>query len=343
MQLQQTLDELCALACSITNAARISVGYRDNELKQVHVIAQSSGRPRKLAWRHRVPLVGQNTNFLLVPDVTKVSAFDGHAIFEDMPTLRSIAAYIIGNVGSREYLFSIWNPPKEFFDGAISHAAIDHLVSIFNEILIGNNNDDAPLVEISPDKPIDRSSSQVLVGTSSTSARFLLDTLTQKQRLLARNGCSYLALTSWRKDLKQYQIGALAALKAMPSTPCEEKIAAEICTGIRRVYGEAFQYIVPIPGGSSGQSESFSVRIARIAARNLNTGFADILLPQEVKIGKSHPSKSAKLEPYRIRGDISGNVLILDDVATSGRHIELASHAIRPLSTYCAAVVWIAV
>ncbi len=98
--------------------------------------------------------------------------------------------------------------------------------------------------------------------------------------------------------------------------------------------------VVPVPGGSSGKDDAFSILLAKSVARQLDIKFLDVLINSDT-VGSSHPKKSAKLQPFQVREKVSGNVLIVDDVATSGRHIELATLAIRPLCNFCTAVVWI--
>ena len=119
-------------------------------------------------------------------------------------------------------------------------------------------------------------------------------------------------------------------------------VAEELTTAIKRVYGGAFQNVVPVPGGSSGKKESFSMRIARRIASNLEIDYTPVLQAAPVRIGASHPQKSLRLQPYTVTDKIDGNVLIIDDVATTGRHMERANEVLRPMAKYCASVVWIA-
>jgi hypoxanthine phosphoribosyltransferase len=48
------------------------------------------------------------------------------------------------------------------------------------------------------------------------------------------------------------------------------------------------------------------------------------------------------LKPYGLREEVTGNVLIIDDVSTSGKHVELATNALKPFCKYSTAVVWVA-
>ena len=171
---------------------------------------------------------------------------------------------------------------------------------------------------------------------------FLFETLIRKRRLLARNGASYIALRQWRKPIKAHQIDALQAIKTDKSPAIVETIAEEIAQQIEKIYGKLFTHVVPIPGGSSGREASLSAAVAEIVAKKLGITLKNILRQPAVNQGKSHPKKSVTLQPYTTTEELSGNILVLDDVASSGRHIELAMQAIKKHSNYCTAVVWVA-
>ena len=51
---------------------------------------------------------------------------------------------------------------------------------------------------------------------------------------------------------------------------------------------------------------------------------------------------SAALQPYELLNPPKGDVHIIDDVASSGKHIELATIALRQATNYCTTVVWVA-
>ncbi len=58
--------------------------------------------------------------------------------------------------------------------------------------------------------------------------------------------------------------------------------------------------------------------------------------------GSSHPKTNAKRAPMRLAAPVEGPVLLVDDVATSGRHIEEASLLLRAQTAGAVlAVAWI--
>jgi hypothetical protein len=341
--MEAALEELCILACEVAQAARVSISYVRDQSPSLEVIARSTGGPRFLDAKFALSEVTREHPVLLVPVVADHPTLAKHPIVGAYANMRSLAAYWIYGEGTDNYVLAIWNPSQHFFNDPYGLRGIDRIIEVLRDLMastpnfrtptnatLHENSSPFPLPETKNDRPHEPAS------------RFLIDTLVKKQRLLARNGCAYLALRQWRKPLKPYQIDALAALKQYTEPRFEVEIAAEMSTAVKRVYGDAFQNIVPVPGGSSGQTESFSVRLARRVATNLNITVIDALVGEPVPRSSSHPKKSSNLKPYKVVQKVAGNTLIIDDVATSGRHIELATQALRPLSTYCTSLVWIA-
>jgi hypothetical protein len=339
---EDVFGEMCVLACTLAHAARSSISYRDIKAGKVEVIARSSGPPRQHDIKYALPKVSRKTPVYLVSNAEEAPDlidYPGNDIF---PNLRSVAAYWLGTHKGYDHFLIIWNPAQCFFNNTANEKAMDHIVAILKDLLIQSDKLQKTNPATTMEQMSERAVPAIVSPAGGAATRFLIDTLVTKQRLLARNGCSYVALRQWRKSIKPYQISALAALKACNDDCFEDEIATEMSAAIKRVYGDAFQFVVPIPGGSSSRSDSLSVRLAERIAKNLNAEFANVLVGQPVAKGKSHPAKSAALKPYLVNGNIRGNVLIVDDVSTSGRHIELATQAIRPLATYCTSVVWIA-
>lgn len=339
--MEEIYNELCVLSCALANAYRASISYRDIKAAKIFVVGRSSGPPRTLDIKYALPKVSQKNPVYLVSQVEKDAFFDDYAGASLVPNLRSVAAYWLGNRNGHDHFLILWNPAQSFFEDDHSVHAIDHIVAILrdllkNEVNIQQSASHDGFHESPIEKRLLKKSAEPAVG------RFLFDTLVTKQRLLARNGCAYVGLRQWRKSIKPYQVSALAALKNSGDDSFENDIAIEMVAAIKRVYGDAFKYVVPIPGGSSGLTHSLSVKLAERIAKLLRAEFANVLVAAPVPKGSSHPAKSASLKPYEINGKISGNVLVVDDVATSGRHIELATQALRPLTTFCTSIVWIA-
>ena len=84
-----------------------------------------------------------------------------------------------------------------------------------------------------------------------------------------------------------------------------------------------------------------SVLLAEAIAEKLGAAFCNVIAADVVKKGASSPKKSAALPPFKFSGALLGPVLVVDDVATSGRHMELAQMALRVYGVPVLGMVWI--
>ncbi len=174
-------------------------------------------------------------------------------------------------------------------------------------------------------------------------ADFLLETLVRRRALRSRNGVSYVTLRSWRQPVREHQIKALRAIKRLRPDAIAAEIAAEIADDVSALFGAGgFRAVVPMPCGHSGPETCLSAAIARSLARILSLPVAHALAMSQ-EPGSSHPKTNAKRAPMRLAAPVEGPVLLVDDVATSGRHIEEASQLLRSQGPGCGvlAVAWI--
>ena len=168
-----------------------------------------------------------------------------------------------------------------------------------------------------------------------------METLIERSPIRARRDMSYLTLRSWRGPIKDYQIKALRALKAAPPDAFVESIAMEIETAVGRVIGKsAFGAVTPMPCGHSRIERCLSVRIAERVAGRLGVpmveAFESVRRP-----GVSHPIDNARRPLLRLARGVEAQVLLVDDVATSGRHLEEAVALLRPHAAAVFPVAWI--
>ena len=171
-------------------------------------------------------------------------------------------------------------------------------------------------------------------------ADFLLRTLIEKPQLRTRKGIQYSALATWKKAIKDTQIRALFALKKnLPDdfvATLAERFAASVESSIGR---SAFKYVVGVPCGNSGPgclSQKLAEKIAARFGSEFAVGFENF--PQ---LGTSHPKNNVRLgRPKAIRA-FDGPVLLVDDVATSGSHVELSTKALRKVAPAVFPIVWI--
>jgi hypothetical protein len=172
-------------------------------------------------------------------------------------------------------------------------------------------------------------------------SRFLLDTLVQSQRLNRRGQTSYIGLRKWRASIKQYQISALKALKQEIPAGLVAAAADELADAVRSVYGDVNRcVVVPVPCGSSGP-DCLSCRLATGLARRLGLPMVQAFKSIETPPGSSHPRRNIKRSRMKLLETINQPVILVDDVATSGSHIDEAASLLRKTSPQVWPIVWI--
>ncbi|MCA3560168.1 MAG: hypothetical protein IOC82_03960 [Aestuariivirga sp.] len=182
---------------------------------------------------------------------------------------------------------------------------------------------------------------QEVHGFEEPSMRFLLDTLVRRRALRERNGISYLTFESWRLPIRTYQIAALKALKQNVPLELSHAVASRMAGEINHFVGlSAFKFIVPVPCGNSAGDSCLSLEIARSLGSLTGLPVLSCLsLPRGG--GSSHPKNNVRRARMSLTETISGPALLVDDVATSGSHIEEATRLLRPTCGAVLAVAWI--
>lgn len=178
-------------------------------------------------------------------------------------------------------------------------------------------------------------------GEDYATIRFLLETLVNRPRLRTRKDISYVTLRSWRTDIKKWQLAAFKAIKSETADQFADHIALEISDAVRRLMGGvSIDLVVPVPCGHSKSDECLSVLIARKLARKTQAQYVSAF-ENRPRVGSSHPRKNISLPPLRLLKPVSGSVLLVDDVATSGTHIQSAAAHLKETAKQVVAVAWL--
>lgn len=173
-------------------------------------------------------------------------------------------------------------------------------------------------------------------------SQFLLETLISAQRLYRRADTNYIGLRKWRTAIKPHQIAALRALKADSSDVFVAKVAAEMAGAIRSVYGTVEScVVVPVPCGSSGPN-CLACRLANAVAAHLGIEMVQAFAPIAVPSGNSHPRRNIRRPAMKLLLAVNKPVILIDDVATSGSHIDEAATLLRASAPQVWPIAWIA-
>jgi predicted amidophosphoribosyltransferase len=150
-----------------------------------------------------------------------------------------------------------------------------------------------------------------------------------------------LGVRRWRSSIRQYQVAALRALKDSLPQAFVQTIANEMVVAIQQVYGSTEKcVVVPVPCGHSGEN-CLSHRLAHAVANLLHLPVVEAFETMTDKKGSSHPRKNSRRAAMKMRQKIEQPVILIDDVSTSGSHINEAATLLRKSAPTVWPVVWI--
>lgn len=169
---------------------------------------------------------------------------------------------------------------------------------------------------------------------------FLDETLVRRRSIRTRHDLSYITLRAWRRPIRDYQIKALRALKGNIPEELPRFIAGELAQEARSLIGlTAFRAVVPVPCGHS-TGPCLSLEIARALAAELGAPVVQAFVTRH-RPGVSHPKDNARRPPLALSREVGEPLILVDDVATSGSHLEEASQLLRPHCGVLLALAWI--
>lgn len=172
-------------------------------------------------------------------------------------------------------------------------------------------------------------------------SQFLFDTLIDKRRLLRSKDQSYVALKTWARPIKKYQIAALKALKADCPEAFVSRIADKIAAEAMQLFGTMSDHVVvAVPCGHSGPG-CLSDQLGQQLARRLGIEHVRPFGCQPVS-GSSHPRANARRPRLNLTDPVERPVILVDDVVTTGSHIEEAGRLLAKAAPSVWAISWIA-
>lgn len=284
-----------------------------------------------------------------VANVAKDPNFRNHPLRKAAPFARCLAHIPVqGRHLDIEAAITIINPELKWpFTAAVSSILTD-LAMLVGEILKMSDNLAVPAKPTSTSVRHEagmqeaHSEMPLPVGGKDTAGQFLLSTLSRRTSIRNRNDVSYVTLRTWSKPIKEHQLSALKIVKLDPDQKFINDVADEMAEHIRKLFGmPRIGCVVPVPCGHSRRDDCLSVKITRSLAEKLQVPFVDALQHTPRK-GSSHPAKNEAVKIPKLVSDTTHeSVLLVDDVATSGRHIELAVQSLRNMAQHVTAMAWI--
>ncbi len=171
-------------------------------------------------------------------------------------------------------------------------------------------------------------------------SNFLTETLILQRRWLKRKKVDYHAIYRWRKPLKEVQIKALRAIKTYGSENLVEKMASHLANAATSIYGVGtIELVTNVPCGHSGDGCLIS-KVAPLVAKKLGVPYCKAFKTIDVN-GSSHPKANVRRPSFKLLSKPKQATLVLDDVATSGDHIEEATTKLRQHSPAVFPLVWL--
>ena len=160
--------------------------------------------------------------------------------------------------------------------------------------------------------------------------------------IFRRNGIGWIAACAWRARAKTDDLTTLKRAKR-ELDPRLIRDAAELLSAlVRQIHGDgAAAAATSVPCGHSRHSDRFGKQIAQAVADDLGLPFLQVFADRPCS-GVSHPKEFAKLPPLEQIADPLSSMLLVDDLATSGWHVEELLTALRRLGASAPAFVWIA-
>lgn len=336
---QSVLDTICELVGHTTGAATVCV---------VEVVHKSQGvirgawgsHLRTLSGSVAIPNLNYDTQPIKVEEhLATATWFRNHPLWMLAPYAKKLVCLAVATTSPQPfiYLAALWNEERVRID----FQYFTRIATLMSMVLEANDGTvSRPVTEPAsfrePEvRPINPSTGEEAIIS------FLANTAPKKMTLKSKSGCTFVSTRAWKAPIKDVQIAALEGLKIVPSPVFAELVARELFETISHIYsGMVFAAVVPIPGGSSGMPRSLSVIVAERLALKLSIPCKNVLVGA-LSSGRSHPHKSKNLKPYTLSEQITGHVLLVDDVATTGRHLALGTEALKAAGVQVAALAWV--
>jgi len=169
----------------------------------------------------------------------------------------------------------------------------------------------------------------------------LLGSLIYRPTVFRRNDVAWVAPCAWRAAAKADDVPALKRAKREIDRRLIDGAAELVAALIRQLRGDqAAGAVTGVPCGHSRRPDCLGKQIAQAVAAALGLPFHQIFADRPCS-GVNHPKEFAKLPPLERIADPCPSMILIDDLATSGWHVEESLTALRGLGASASAFVWI--
>lgn len=168
----------------------------------------------------------------------------------------------------------------------------------------------------------------------------LADELVARPALRSRNTVGYATVRSWLVRGKKAQIAAMKSEKAAPTSALVDIAAREVADFLTKYAPVPDAVVTSVPCGHSRRADCFGKRLAMAVAEIAGLPFVEVWADRFCE-GVSHPKEFDRLPPLTWRAVPDRMAIIVDDIATSGWHLEEAVTALRAHGVPAMAVAWI--
>jgi hypothetical protein len=169
----------------------------------------------------------------------------------------------------------------------------------------------------------------------------LFGSLVYRPAVFRRNDVGWIAACAWRATARADDLAALKRAKREIDQRLIGEAGNLMAALIRQLCGNwPADAITCVPCGHSRRHDCFGKRLAQSVAAALGLPFLQVFSDRFCS-GVSHPKEYAKLPPLEPIADPLPSMIVIDDLAVSGWHLEEALLALRRLDVSASAMAWI--
>jgi hypothetical protein len=341
------LDDLAELGARTATAPRALIFKRELSTQLVTVVGRY-GTLFDSFGKYKIPeFLLADQKFFSIPDIRADERLAGHPILEYVPRIHSmIVADISPNlnyVPKYKFTMGIVNSGPEAFEAGSVLCAITHMVEVCRQFVSALGHVEAFLAESSvvplpAYAPVfNGQSAEIIKAANDEAASYLIDTLTHKHALHENDVGGFISLRTWRKSMRVQQQEALAKTMQNPSEDFLEHVAAEFAVSAHKMFGkEGISTVVPLPKAATPRDVKLAALVAERVASKLGAKFVNALEFKSSKAQTKH-----HVNPFKVVQNVTGGVLLLDDLASSVQNIGAAQGLVRNSGATCFAMSWI--